>query len=247
MGFAFAAAVAALAAAPAQVPAPELILGFVPRPGMAEFIDGKPSGTYLPLAIAVVQKAGLAYRLEALPQKRLLTEVSVNRPNYCALGIYVTPERAAYGKYSQPFFRDPPLIVVANRSKEAAFLQHKSFAALTGDPQLRLGAIAGYAYGAALDPVLRRMQGNIEQFVGTYNQNFSKIVAGRIDYVLTFATEFEAAAARAPEFSRKLVRIDFPDLPAGVTRHFFCSKAVSDALLEQLNAAIDPHLPGGAP
>jgi polar amino acid transport system substrate-binding protein len=224
-----------------------LVLGFVPRPGLAEVIDGQPSGSYLPLAVAAARKAGLEFTLEALPQKRLLSEVSVNRPNYCALGIYVTPERAAYGKYSQPFFRDPPLIVVAVRSKEAAFHQHRTFAALTGDTRLRLGVIAGYAYGAVLDPVLSAMHGNIETFVGTYNQNFAKIVAGRVDYVLSFPAEFETVSGRFPEYGQRLVRIDYPDIPAGVTRHFLCSKAVSDTLLEQLNGGIGPRGPASAP
>lgn len=245
------AVLAAAPAAPGQShaaePVPRLVLGYVPRPGLAEVIDGKPAGTYLPVALAAMRKAGVDFDLEALPQKRLLTEVSVNRPNYCALGIYVTPERAAYGKYSQPFFRDPSLIVVAIRSKAAAFGRHKSFVELTGDNRLRLGVIAGYAYGAVLDPVLRAMHGNIEQFVGTYNQNFAKIVAGRVDYVLTFPAEFETVAARFPEYGQQLARFDYPDIPNGVTRHFFCSKAVGDALLDRINAAVEPRPAGNQP
>jgi polar amino acid transport system substrate-binding protein len=244
MGRACGAALAAWlagAASLAQAQEPTLLLGFVPRPGLAEVIDGKPAGTYLPLAVAIVRKAGLAFELEALPQKRLLTEVSVNRPNYCALGIYVTPERAAYGKYSQPFFRDPGLIVVATRSKQAEFARHRSFVELSGDSRLKLGIIAGYSYGATLDPVLRAMRGNVEQFVGTYNQNFAKIVAGRVDYVLTFPAEFETVAGRFPEYGQRLMRFDYPDMPLGVTRHFLCSKAVSDSLLERLNGAIGPQ------
>lgn len=231
-------AICASQAWPALAAPATLVLGYVPRPGMAEEIDGKPAGTYMLVALAAAQKSGLPFELRALPQKRLMTQVSTNQPNFCALGIYVTPERSAFARFSRPFFRDPRFIVVAAKRKEAAFRAHKTFLSLSQDPALRLGLIAGFAYGPELDPLLGQMKGNREEFVGTYFQNFGKIALGRIDYAITFPREYETVMAHSKEINAQLMRVDYPDIPMGRLRHFMCSKSVDDAVLNQINAGI---------
>ncbi|NRR30371.1 transporter substrate-binding domain-containing protein [Oxalobacteraceae bacterium] len=224
---------------PAQAaPAETLTVGYVIRPGLAEVVDGKPGGTYLPVAVAALQRSGVPFELQVLPQKRLIVQVELNHPNYCALGIYATPERRAFAKFSQPFFRDPRLLAVGRRVKESAFRQYKDFATLSRDPGLKLGLIAGYSLGNDLDPLVKQMTGNVEFFVGNYQQNFAKVAAGRVDYIITFPAELESLTANAPADGARMMALDFLEMPPGIPRHFMCSKAVPDEIVERLNNGI---------
>ncbi|MES2261013.1 MAG: transporter substrate-binding domain-containing protein [Pseudomonadota bacterium] len=223
--------------APAVSAAP-LVLGFVTRPGLAELVDGKPVGTYFPIAIAAAEKAGLDITLQAVTQPRLMAQIESNQPNYCAIGVFRTPAREASSKFSLPFYRTPRFTVIADRHKEAAMRQHKTLITLFHDPQLKMGQIAAYSFGNYIDPLVAAMRGNIEQFVGTFDQGFAKILAGRFDYIITFPEEFDSWATRSGLEAGRMVRIDYADMPDGIFRHFMCSRAVDDELLNRLNAGI---------
>lgn len=229
---------AVLAAAPAMAGPATLVLGYVSRPGLAEVIDGKPVGAYLETAVAAVEKAGLPYTLQAVTQTRLMAQVASGQPNYCAVGIFRTPERERTARFSLPIYRTPRFVVIATRSKEAALRQHKSFVALVGDQGLKMGMIEGYSHGNSLDPVIANMRGNIERYVGTFDQGFAKLAAGRFDYLVTFPQEFDSWLARSGTAPALFGRLDFPDLLDGVLRHIMCSRAVDDATLQRLDAGI---------
>lgn len=215
-----------------------LILGYVARPGLAEVIDGKPAGTYFPTAVAAAEKAGFAVTLQAVTQTRLMAQVQSGQPNYCAVGIFVTPERQMFGKFTLPIYRTPRFIVIAARSKDGAIRQHKTFMSLIEDKQLRMGVIEGYSFGNTLDPLMAAMRGNVDRYVGTFDQGFAKIQAGRFDYMIGFADEFDNWVARTGASRDAFSKIDFPDVLDGVHRHLMCSRAVDDATIERLNAGI---------
>lgn len=222
----------------AALAGPPLTLGYVTRPGLAELVDGKPAGTYLPLAVAAAEKAGFDVTLQSVAQPRLMAQVSSGQPNYCAVGIFVTPERQAFSKFSLPFYRTPRFVVVTTRAKEPALREHRTFGALLADPALKNGVLEGYSYGNTLDPLIARMRGNVDRFVGTFDQGFGKILAGRFDYMISFRDEVESWLARSGTSRDAISMLDFPDLLDGVPRHFMCSRAVDDATLDRLNAGI---------
>ena len=229
---------AAPTSAPSAGASGALILGYVSRPGLAEVIDGKPVGTYLETAVAAVEKAGLPYTLQAVTQPRLMAQIASGQPNYCAVGIFRTPERERSARFSQPIYRTPRFVVIGSHSKEAAFRQHKSFVAVVGDPGLKMGMIEGYSHGNTLDPVIAKMHGNIERYVGTFDQGFAKLAAGRFDYLITFPQEFDSWLTRSGTSPALFLRLDFPDLLDGVPRHVMCSRAVAEATMQRLDAGI---------
>jgi len=236
--------IAALAFPAAQARAADpLILGFVARPGLAEIIDGKPAGTYFPTAVAVAEKAGFAVTLQAVSQMRLMAQVQSGTPSYCAVGIFVTPERQTFSKFTLPIYRTPRFVVIATRGKDSDIRRHKTFMSLIADRQLRMGLIDGYSLGNTLDPLIAAMRGNVDRYVGTFDQGFAKIQAGRFDYIIGFADEFDNWVGRTGASRDAFSKIDFPDVLDGVHRHLMCSRAVDDAVIERLNTAIQALVP----
>lgn len=220
-----------------------LVLGYVARPGLAEVIDGKPAGTYFPTAVAAAEKAGFAVTLQAVSQVRLMAQVQSGTPNYCAVGIFVTPERQTFGKFTLPIYRTPRFVVIATRARDGAIRQHKTFMSLIADKDIRMGVIEGYSFGNTLDPLIAGLRGNVDRYVGTFDQGFAKIQAGRFDYMIGFADEFDNWVSRTGANRDAFSKIDFPDVLDGVYRHLMCSRAVDDAVIDRLNEGINAVAP----
>ena len=235
-----------LPAAGAQAGSAEPVtFGFVVRPGLAEVIDGVPRGTYLPVAAAVAREARLNVAWEALPQLRLIEQARINQPNYCAVGIYQTPERSTFAKFSKPFYFDKPLVVVALKSREAEIRKHASFAVLAADANYRIGLLEGFSYGPRLDAILGKMSGNIDRISGTPMQNLSKLMLGRFDYTVATPGETPRAVDGNEVDPNMLAIIEFPDMAPGAARHFMCSASVDDEIIRRLDGAIKTlHLAG---
>ena len=215
-----------------------LTLGFLSRPGFAEMVDGKPAGAFLPIAANAVAKAGVEVTWQALPQKRLIDQVQQDTENYCAVGIYKTPAREAFAKFSSAFYRDKPFVVVSTTAKEAEIKAHKGLMDLTTDANQKLGAVEGFSYGREIDDRIKAMTGNVDLAVVTPDKIVAKVAAGRDSYMLAAPEEFDIAVKQSGVNAADLVQIAFPDIPQGAQRHFMCSKSVDDATIAKLSAGI---------
>lgn len=215
-----------------------LSLGFLNRPGFAEMADGKPGGAFLPIAVAGVAKTGLQVEWVPLPQKRLIEQVRQDVPNYCAVGIYKTPERLGFAKFSEPFYRDRRFVVVSTRAKEADIKNHKAFISLAKDAQFKLGAVDGFSYGTEIDAQIKAMTTSLDLAVVTPDKLLAKLAAGRIDYTLAAPEEFDISVKLSGAKPDDFARVAFDDMPKGALRHLMCSKSVDDATIAKLNAAI---------
>lgn len=228
----------AVAMAHGAAAAEPLSLGFLTRPGFAEMTDGKPGGAFLPIAAAGIAKTGLAVEWVPLPQKRLIEQVRQDMPNYCAVGIYKTPERLGFAKFSEPFYRDQRFIVVSTGAKKADIKDHKTLMSLTKDAKFKLGAVDGFSYGAEIDAQIKGVTTNLDLAVVTPDKLLAKLAAGRIDYTLAAPEELDTSMKLSGAKPDDLARIAFDDMPKGALRHLMCSKSVDDATIAKLNAGI---------
>jgi polar amino acid transport system substrate-binding protein len=215
-----------------------LTLGYLSRPGFAEMVDGKPAGAFLPIAADAVAKAGVEVTWQALPQKRLIEQVAQDTANYCAVGIYKTPEREAFAKFSAAFYRDKPFVVVSTTAKEAEIKAHKGLMDLMADASQKLGAIEGFSYGREIDVKIKTMSDKVDLAVVTPDKIVAKVAAGRDSYMLAAPEEFAIAVKQSGANAADLAQIAFPDIPQGAQRHFMCSKSVDDATIAKLSAGI---------
>jgi hypothetical protein len=171
--------VAGVAGNPAAMANP-LVAGFLSRPGFAEMTDGKPAGAFLPAAVAAAAKGGGDVDWRALPQKRLIDQVRQDMPDFCAVGIYQTPERVGFAKFSDPFYRDQRFAVATTQAGQPRITAAKSFATLADDKSLKLGGIDGFSYGVAIDALVKGMVGHVDLAVITPDKLLAKLAAGRI-------------------------------------------------------------------
>lgn len=215
-----------------------LIVGYIERPAYAWNEGGTAKGLFVDIARDVLARAGVDYRFEALPPKRMLKIVKEGG-NICLLGNFKTVEREAYASFTKPIFQNRPIGVVVLKERAADFARHQTLASLTASPDLRLGYVDGFSYGSAMDAVIGAMAGPKISVGSTQAGMISMLVAGRFDYMLADHEEWEALAHAVNVPADRLDVLSFPDLPEGNKRHLMCGKAVPGEVIEKINAAID--------
>jgi polar amino acid transport system substrate-binding protein len=217
-----------------------LVVGFIDRPAYSWQEDGQPKGLLIEIARDILTRAGIEYQLRPLPPKRMLKSVEEGREEICVLGNFLTAEREAYAVFTRPIYQNKPIGILVETRRAALFEPFKTLAALTASPELRLGHIDGFSYGAAVDGFIVRMRGPKMSRAVTQTQMVGMLAMNRFDYMFADQEEFQAlirANGLDPADFRLLV---LPDVPAGNTRYLMCSKAVPAATIDRINAAIGP-------
>jgi uncharacterized protein (TIGR02285 family) len=187
------------------------------------------------IATSILTKAHIRFHFRQVPASRQLNEIKLNRKQNCALGWFKTAQRQTFAKYSDPIYRDKPVVMLVRKSdpKTAAI---SSLRDLTGKPQLRMGAKLGYSYGPVIDELASVLKTNVVT-APQDNAGMVRMLAGkRFDY-------FFAAAEEAPEIINKsthnIAVIALSDAPPGNKRYIICSFRVGDQLMHKINAAIE--------
>ena len=214
-----------------------IVLGYLDRPGFAQLVSGAPQGAFLPAAYNAVQSSSVPAEWESLPQKRLFDEVKEN-PNFCAVGIYKTPERATFAKFSEPFYQDRPFVVLTTKDHESQVRAHADMKSLLLDDKIKLGIIEGFSYGNEIDTLIKQNSKAVDAAIIPIDKLIAKLSLGRIDYMLGAPEEIDLSIKRAGVDPSDMVKIEMAATPAGAPRHFMCHKDVSDDVIASLNKGI---------
>jgi uncharacterized protein (TIGR02285 family) len=218
-----------------QAASEPLKIYYIEKPPYYYSEDGQPRGFLLERSQAILQTAGIAYRLESRPNKRIQHELQQGDRAACSIGWFKTAERQAWAWFSAPIHRDAPMQVLTT----APLLQRVGgYADLTAllASDLRLGLTDGFSYGA-LDQALQA--GKPLQIASTPMQLVHMLAAGRIDYTLIDAQELPFIPGMQDLHDAQLHKISLPGIPEGELRYLMCSRKVDKALLERVEAAIE--------
>lgn len=205
-------------------------------PYLVQTESGAPTGLTGTPAQQAFQRAGIAVHWRVLPTNRQIVMIRENGGRYCAIGWFQTPERDSFAKFTKALYRDQSWMVLvhAGLPLEAA----DSLAGVLARPGLRVMVKDKYSYGPAIDELLVRHKPAMAVSTGTTAQMLQSLGAQSVD--LIFVSEEEGRYLMANSISRsgnlRLLRL--ADMPSGETRHIMCSRAVPDALIDQLNRAI---------
>lgn len=221
----------------ASVSAEPLTLAYAHRPGYADMINGVPQGISIEIAYKAIKAAELDVSWELMVQPRQMAMFKRSAPNYCAIGLFKTPEREAYAQYSNAYYRDRRFVIVASRSAAAELRNKASFAQLLQDTRLKIGLLDSLSYGSQIDDMLKA-SGAVIRIEGKIEQVFKMVAAGRIDYTIASPEEVDPIMAMAAVTPAEVEIINYPDFPEGNLRYFVCSKAVDKGVIERLNAGI---------
>lgn len=221
--------------APAQTP---LSIEYRDKPPYTYTQDGKPAGFLMERAMQLLKRAGIEARFAEVPIRRTLINLQANATALCSPGLYKTPEREAFARYSLPIHRDRPHVVLAHGNVAAQIRGFTRLAQLFAEPGLQPGLLDGVSYGVSLDQALATAARPPLRAQLSPLQLARMVGARRVDYMLIDQEDL-GWLRKDPEFANlPLVRIDFADMPRGELRYFACSQQVSQQTLDRINQAI---------
>ena len=229
---------AALCGGPGHAPAAEqaMTVQHIPMPGAGP--DGTPPLPMAGRAAIWAHRAGLALRWEAVPFKRSLQDLQRNQQPLCVLGVFDTPERRRYARFSLPIHQEAQQVfIVASRAAAQLRAQPDARAAVLS-PDLSLLVYDGVAYGGALDDwIAQRQPPPVRATAGTSN-HATMLARGHADFTISVAAELQDMQRRKLPDADALEAVLLPGMPPPPQRHLACSLKVPPTWLQRFDAAV---------
>lgn len=230
-------ALAPALAAAAPAPAPAITVAWSEKPPYYYIEDGLEKGFMLAYGKALFAAAGIDATFVREPQKRIWSRFRTGMRNYCSIGWYYLPERAAIAQYSLPVYTDPTQLVLIAPKAVAQVRAHATLASMLADPALTIGLLDGSSYGAELDARIRQ-SANRKMLSNVNSAGMIQMVAAdRVSYMLSDRTDWHYSRSRSKSLE-SVVQYEVPDVPPGLKRHIVCSPDIPAATMEKLNQAI---------
>lgn len=208
----------------------------IPLPGVGP--DGAPN---LPIAGRTAlwaQQAGLALRWEAVPFKRSLQALQRNREPFCVLGLFDTPERRRFARYSRPIHREEPQVFLAASRVAGALRRLPSAQAALQDERFKLLVYDGVAYGGPLDAWIAQRSAPPLKAGASTAQLAPMLARGHADFTISVASELQQLRDRNEPDARSLEVVQLPGMPPPPLRHLACSLRVPPDWLARFDAAV---------
>jgi polar amino acid transport system substrate-binding protein len=210
-----------------------LVLHFQERPPYSSRqSDGSVVGLVATPAAAALQRAGIEFRWELTPSQRQLALIQGGRGLQCGLGWFRNDERARLGRFSEALYRDKALAALV-RDGVAVPPQPSAEELLAGAP-LRLLVKDGYSYGPLLDGLIAAHPRAVSKTHVDPPQMSQMLRSGRADWMIVAPEEAEVLGGQG------LKLLPLKDLPAGQTRHLYCTFEVPADLLQRFDRALRP-------
>jgi polar amino acid transport system substrate-binding protein len=188
--------------------------------------DGRAVGIYPALLAEISKRSGVELNVVAVPWKRALAELDAGRAGNGAL--YKNSDRLTKYDFSNKLFDEIQIVYV--RSGHA--FPFKGVESLKGKT---VGVIRGWSYGDAFDAAVK--DGSIKaEGVDSDEQNFKKMLIGRIDAMIAIK-ETAAAAIAAGAYKDKVTALS-PPLSVSSAYIAFAKSAHKTDIIAKLNKAI---------
>ncbi|HEX7645667.1 MAG TPA: hypothetical protein VF472_25970 [Burkholderiaceae bacterium] len=236
--------VTAVAIAAAMVPlaqacaaAEPIVLFYVQRPPfMGSDVDGKVAGVLIPPVTGAFAKAGIPAVWREASTMRQLTIIRTDAMRACSTGRYKTPDREAYAKFSVSYYQDMPWVGVANLRLKTEYRMRA--ADLMADPNVSVLLKDDVRFGPYADDLIAHMKAKRIGTTSDFGRIIRLVQVGRADFSLISGEEESYYRKQAGFTGKDFKIIHFTDMPAGEKRYLMCSKSVSDAEMERINAGL---------
>lgn len=223
--------------APVAAMAAPLVLYYEERPPLMSRVNDQLTGVQGGPAMAVLQRAGLTVELREAPVARQVAMVERNTEPACALGLYRTAQREKLGRYSRlPVYTSPPQALMIR--KDGRLKDVERFAEAVGPATTTLVLRLGYSYGAQADEAFAASRARIIRSADNSLARARLVLLGVADATPFTAEEGEALIRQLGPDGAALELRQYPDTPPGAGRHFFCSRAMPDAMMQALDEAL---------
>ena len=188
-------------------------------------------------AAKIFAAAGIPIVWQVRSANAILDALQNNTAAICSPGWYYSAERASYAQFTQPIYRDKPLVGLANVNFK--YQMGTTAKDLLGRSDVRLMIKQNFVYGPYLDNIIAKIP--VTQLISEAAE-VSDIVRlihlGRADLSIVTQEEVELYVANAQLKMTDFKILKFTDIPAAEMRYIMCSKKVPAATIDALNAAI---------
>jgi len=190
----------------------------------------------------VFDAAGLSVRFEPVPLRRSLEALRRNDEAFCVLGVFRTPEREGFARYSRAVALEEQQVLIASSTVAAQLRQLGSAQQALHDSRFQLLVFEGVSYGVELDRWLAlRPQPPVRASAGTARP-LPMLARGHADLMIGARSELEAMRQREGYAPGRFEAVLLPGMPPPPTRHLLCSLKVAPAWVARFDAAL-PALP----
>lgn len=204
--------------------------------------DGSPTGiTGNPVRQAFAT-SGLGVRWQETPASRQLVVIEGNTGRDCGIGWFKNPQRERFARFSAPIYRDLPWAVITSRNFRLG--GNASLAQVLAATDMRLLVKDKYSYGAELDRKIAQFGGEVVTTTGDWAQIIGLLSLARADFMFTSHEEAVYVVNSEKGLASGLKLLTISDAPPGEFRYLMCSKQVSEAEMQALNAALANPRPG---
>jgi polar amino acid transport system substrate-binding protein len=221
---------------PALAEDPVVVLYSERPPFMTKRTDGSLAGIAAGPAIASFTKASIPVEIREASPNRRLASIKENSEAVCSVGLYKTPEREAYARFSKPVSRDGKMIALANshfRFKEPFNIDN-----LLSDPDITVLVKQHIFYGPFLDAKFDKMKSKKIDSTAEYSQLLRLIKIGRAQLIFLPEEEAQFYLKEAGYATNDFKIFKFPEMPMGELRYVMCSLKVGESIMQRLNKGI---------
>ncbi len=212
-----------------------IIVYYVQRlPFMGRDADGNLTGLLIQPVAKAFAKAGVPLAWRESSTSRQLAIIESNTGRACSLGRYMTADRAAFARFSVPFYQDARWVGLANVNFKVS--GHVRIADLMADPHVTVLLKDDLKLGPYLDGLVAHMNAKRVGITSDFDQMIRMIEAGRADFSFITGEEETYYRDKLALNEHDIKVIHFADMPAGEKRYLMCSRLVGDAEMEKINA-----------
>lgn len=222
----------------------QLTLYYNDRPPYLEAqSDGRVIGLTATPAVVALERAGISFQWKKASAEQQLNVINRNTENACLVGWFKRPERLLVGKFSVPLYAGKHMVALS-LTHNPRFSDRMRILDVIKDPQLTMLAKAGYSYGQIIDEQIRNYTPRQVFATGENSNMLQMLLHQRADYLLLSEEEALALIARSERPSSEFRLTYFAEGIKEDTRHFWCTRQVSDHLIRKLNTALQKNVSG---
>lgn len=185
-------------------------------------------------------KAGIPHKFESAPTKRQMEAVEASEAKVCIIGWFKNPEREKIGKFTGELYKDKATVAIAKKDN-GKIASGKTIDEVLADKNLTILVKEGFSYGKFIDDKIKQLSPKREDTLLENVGMLKMILAGRADYMFIAPEEAEVLMKSADFKDGDFKLVTFTNMPEGGSRYLLCSRLVSDAEIEKLNAGIKEY------
>jgi hypothetical protein len=221
----------------AEAPAPVRLLYFERKPFNYSDESGKVIGLTAEPAAKVFAAAGIPFKWEVRSANAIMDALKRDAAPICTPGWYHSEQRASYARFTMPIYRDKVVVGLANKAFQ--YKDGTTAKDLLSRPDVRLMVKQNFVNGAYIDDIIAKMPAaQIFTAAGEVSEIVRLIYLNRSDLFILTQEEVELYVNKAELKMTDFNVLNFSDIPEVELRYILCSRQVSLATIDALNAAI---------